>query len=382
VRGRLTAEPWAAHDGTEEYHMVVRPEEYATIATQLAWLERAYHEALAAAGLPPDSAVWRRFFFSDLPNQAGVGASQPFSNPHQPECPCAVSWICQPPLSPAKIMLWAYHVRDPAGPLVKKRMGSSLMLTRGALTHQWTTGLACPSAETSREQTRRILEDYTAGLGSHGMSLAEHVQRTWFFVQNIDANYQGLVTARREFFARHGLTKDTHFIASTGVEGAAADVAATITLDAYAIAGLLPAQVRHLAAPEHLSPTHLYGVTFERGTALAYRDRTQILISGTASINPRGEIMHPGDVARQLERMLENVAALLRAAGAGFDDVGVFIVYVRDAHDLEYVQHHMHGLFPHTPIAPVVARVCRPGWLVEIEALAIVQATQPQLPAY
>ena len=45
-----------------------------------------------------------------------------------------------------------------------------------------------------------------------------------FIIENIDGNYKGVVEARREFFAEHGLTPDTHFIASTGIEGASADV--------------------------------------------------------------------------------------------------------------------------------------------------------------
>ncbi len=368
--------------GVAELHIVLRPEQYAACETQVAWLQGAYADALASMGVPPDTAVFRRFFCSDVVNQAAALAAAPFAHPRRPDTPCAVSWVGQAPHQPAKLALWAYHVHDPAAPLRKTQDETTLILQRGALTHHWTAGCVCPDAATSHAQTQRILEHYHAHLAAHRMTLAGHVLRTWFFVQNIDANYQGLVVARREFFAQHGLTSATHFVASTGVEGAHADARASVSMDAYAIAGVQLAQIRHLAAPEHLSPTYVYGVTFERGTAIAYRDRTHVLISGTASIDARGEIVHVGDVTRQLDRTLENIGALLRAAGAGFEHLCLFLVYARDAHDVALIQQRLAAQFPALPTVLLRACVCRPGWLVEIEALAITPADLPALPAF
>ena len=132
-----------------------------------------------------------------------------------------------------------------------------------------------------------------------------------------------MVDARAEFFADHGLTPDTHFIASTGIEGSTARPDAKVSMDAYAIAGVRPEQLSYLAAPDHLSPTHTYGVTFERATSVAYRDRNHIILSGTASIDPEGNILHPGDMPRQLDRTLENMEALLAKAGATLRTRGV-----------------------------------------------------------
>jgi enamine deaminase RidA (YjgF/YER057c/UK114 family) len=379
---RVSWARFAGRDGVAEIHFVLRPEQYAPVETQLAWLQRGYQEALAGAGVPPASAVFRRFFCSDVINHAAALDAAPFADPRRPDTPCAIARVGQAPLAPAKVALWAYHVCDPAGPLRKSQTDTTLILQRGALTHYWTAGLVCPDAPTSQAQTQHILEQYRAHLAAHRMTLADNVLRTWFFVQNIDANYHGLVVARREFFAQHGLTKDTHFIASTGVEGSHADARASVIMDAHAIAGVQPAQIRFLAAPEHLSPTYVYGVTFERGTAIAYRDRTHVLISGTASIDARGEILHVGDVARQLDRTLENIAALLRTAGADFEHVCVFLVYARDAHDLTIIQQRLAAQFPALPTVLLRANVCRPGWLVEIEALAITGAGKAALPPF
>src|SRR5690606_35742522 len=117
----------------------------------------------------------------------------------QPDAPCAISWIGQPPLPPVKAELYAIHIHDRQGALEKSTDGTTLSLRRGSITHHWTTGLAHPGAATSHEQTAAIFQRYADLLGRRGLTLADHVVRTWLFVQNIDLDYQGLVVARREF---------------------------------------------------------------------------------------------------------------------------------------------------------------------------------------
>jgi len=371
-----------SRSGVDEYHLIVRPAGHDSIDVHLGTVLSAYLNALDALGLDMRTGVLRRFFCSDLPNQVAALEAYPFSNPRNTGEPCAVSWVGQPPIPPVKVALWAYHISDPGCALDTTQEGTSLTVRRGELSHHWTTGITCPSADTPYDQTRGVFERYEAFLQSRGLCLADHVIRTWLFVQNIDANYQGMAAARREFFAERGLTPDTHFIASTGVGGACADVAARVTMDAHAISGVRPEQIEFLAAAGYLSPTHIYGVTFERGVSVAYQDRKHVIISGTASIDRDGKILHPGDVSRQLDRTLENVEALLNQADATFKDVCAFIVYVRDPSDFVVAWRQMKERFGDTPIEVVVAPVCRPGWLIEVECQAIVSAPNPELPAF
>jgi enamine deaminase RidA (YjgF/YER057c/UK114 family) len=368
--------------GVDEYHMVVRPTEHDGIDAQLDWVSRAYQDALDSIGLDTQTAVFRRFFCSDLTNQTGALAARPFSNPQNQDQPCAVSWVCQSPLAPAKLSLWVYHISDTDCKLDKTRQGASLILGRGELSHCWTTGLTHPAGETPYGQTRGIFEEYDAFLRARGMTLADNLIRTWLFVQNIDANYQGMVTARREFFAEHGLTPDTHFIASTGVAGASANPAAKILLDTYTIGGVRQEQIKYLSALDYLSPTHLYGVTFERGTSIAYRDRKHIILSGTASIDRNGKILHEGDLSGQIDRTVENMEALLKSGGASLKDMCVLIGYVRDPGDQAFVWQQMRERFGDIPMEVTIAPVCRPGWLVEFEGLAIIPASTAELPAF
>lgn len=361
---------------------MIQPVTYAEFETQLELLCQGYSLALDAMGLAPESGVLKRFFCSDLSNQAGALEGRRLANADGPGATCAVSLVCQPPPPPAKVALWAYHVSDPAGPLDKTMDEGSLTLRRDGLAHHWTTGITRAGADTCRQQTRDVLEAYDRFLTARNMTMADNVIRTWFFVRNIDANYPEFAASRRQFFAEHGLTSDTHFIASTGIEGAHTDPAAKVTMDAYAISGVHPEQIRFLAAPGHLSPTHIYGVTFERGTSVDYRDRRHTIISGTASIDHLGDILHPGNVSRQFDRTIENMEALLGQAGATLSDMAVFLAYVRDAGDHGMVCRLMNERFGNVPALVVVAPVCRPGWLLEIEGIALTPASNPGMPGF
>jgi enamine deaminase RidA (YjgF/YER057c/UK114 family) len=381
VRAAAQTSRFRGASGVDEVHVVARPTEPGSFQDQLDQVSHAYRRALDQLEVDPSSAILRRLYCSDLANQASALEAHELTSRDAPDGHCAVSWVGQPPVPSAKVALSAYHVRDPHG-LCVTRCNGSVSLERGELTHHWTTGISSRNGSTTYEQTRGVFSRYDGFLRARGLALANHVLRTWIFVQDIDANYRDMVAARREHFADHGLTPDTHFIASSGIEGRWADPSSRVVMDAYAIGGVRPEQIRYLAAPDHLGPTHTYGVTFERATAIDYLDRRHVILSGTASIDPDGRIVHPGDVVRQLDRTLENMAALLRQAGATLADIGVFTVYVRDQGDYAVAGRRMRERFCDAPIQVVAAPVCRPGWLIEVEGTAVIQASNPDLPPF
>lgn len=365
--------------GALECHIAVRLTGHAD-ADALSCLVRAYHLALDAAGLSTDSALFQRVFCSDVVNQSPL-----FDDPAcglVTATPCALSRIGQAPLPAAKFALWAYHLHDPENPPQITADAFAVSCRRGPLTHHWSTGMTDGSDGGAAEQTRRILETQDAWLRSAGMTMKDHVVRTWWFVQNIDADYRGLVEARREFFSTRGLTAETHYIASTGIAGAHPETAARVALDAYAVSGLREGQSRHLTAPDFLCPTHAYGVTFERATEMRFADRSHVWISGTASIDSAGIILHGGDVVRQLDRTLLNIEALLQKASANLGDLAIMLVYLRDPADGALVEQALRERCATTPFILLHAPVCRPGWLIEIEGVAIVAANRPELPGF
>ncbi len=123
-------------------------------------------------------------------------------------------------------------------------------------------------------------------------------------------------------------------------------------------------------------------MTFERGTRVAYGDRAHCLISGTASIDAAGRVVHRGDVARQLDRALENVAALLADGGAGLDDLTHLLVYLRDPADHARVLAYLDERLPDLPTVILHGPVCRPEWLIEVEGVAVADIPHPALPPF
>ncbi|MCM8819003.1 MAG: Rid family hydrolase [Candidatus Omnitrophica bacterium] len=365
--------------GVEEYHFVFTPLKYENFQTQIKWLYTAYKKALKKFNIKEETSVFRRFFCSDLYNQKIYLEKMSFSNPSDFSNPTCISWICQPPESPARISMWAYHINDRLNKTLKK---NTLIIKREKFTHYWTSGLINIEDEFISGQTKTIIKNYIDILNENNMTIFDNVIRTWYFIQNIDTNYKEFVSARREIYFRNGLTPETHFIASTGVEGAYYDPKAKVILDAYAISGIKKEQIKFLSAPEYLSPTYIYGVTFERGTSIDYSDRRHIIISGTASINNKGEILHSGNILLQLKRTLKNIKALLKNADADLKDMMIFIVYVRDPMDIKIVKKEMKKKFKNIPIIFAVAKVCRPGWLVEIEGIAVIDNFRNDFPDF
>lgn len=112
-------------------------------------------------------------------------------------------------------------------------------------------------------------------------------------------------------------------------------------------------------------------MAFERATAVDYGDRRHIFVSGTASIDAEGQIVCADDIVGQTDRMLTNVEALLSSADAGWDDATHAVIYLRDMADYSVVSDIFSTRLPRLPLVIVLAPVCRPGWLIEMECMAV-----------
>lgn len=347
------------------------------------------------AAHPQQQVVFKRYFLPDESLRQQFPAEKG-----------AVSYIIQPVLCEGSVALWLVLCEGAA----VRYQGCETLLEADGVSLIVTASLTSPDG-TSEQQTRSIFGAYAAGLEGHGLTLEGNCIRTWLFCDDIDHQYAGLVKARREFFAACGLTPQTHFIASTGIagrpagagtpEGAyslvsanegvpapaaargaetapaaaraadavrAAEHTAIVQMDALAIEGAFTQ--RYLYARTHLSPTYDYGVTFERGVRIDAGGHHATLISGTASIDHKGNIVHEGDVTAQTRRMWENVEALLDEAGDAWSDVRMMLVYLRNREDAALVKPLFDERFPDTPKVFLHAPVCRPGWLVEMECIA------------
>ena len=356
-----------------EYHAMLRvTNPRLTFVEQVESLHAAY-EQLISEELPGAVAVLKRYFLSDAANQADILMATQVEH-----CNCAISVVEQPPLDGTKVALWVYLQ---TGVLTRTLPHGDYEVSHGGYRHIWSAS-NFNKASKSEYQTRLLLNDYVMRLAEQGCSLANNCIRTWFFVQNVDVNYAGVVKARNEVFATQNLTNQTHFIASTGIAGRHANHQVSVLMDAYAVQGIRQEQIRYLYAPTHLNPTYEYGVSFERGTAVDYGDRRQVFISGTASINNKGEVVHPGDICNQTLRMWENVEVLLAEAECTFEHVSHLIVYLRDVADYIVVKEMFDERFPNIPKVYLLAPVCRPGWLIEMECMAVKTIHNERFSAY
>jgi enamine deaminase RidA (YjgF/YER057c/UK114 family) len=191
-----------------------------------------------------------------------------------------------------------------------------------------------------------------------------------------------MVKARRELFERIGLTHETRYIASTGIQGLTVDTACLVSMDGLSMGNICEEQLVRIEAPENLRSTHMYGVTFERGTRVRFGDRSHLHISGTASIDPDGTVLFIGDVCNQLERTIDNVEALLASQGAKLSDMQYLILYMRDPKCYPRIEGILASRIPEeTPIIVVEGPVCRPTWLVEMEGVGIIP-DQNEFPSF
>ena len=346
-----------ARNGGREIHAIITVNNPSLdFRGQLGEIEREQEDLFDRAGgrMRP---MFKRWFLSDAANQSSL----------LPDSDCAVSVVEQPPLNLTKVALWVWLIED-ARP--ERTSDGCYSMVHGDYLHLIEGG-SCRPGIGPYASTYDIFSSAELRLRDLGGSLLENCVRTWLFVQNVDVNYSGVVEGRNSAFEEFGLTPETRFIASTGIGGRHADKGVAVQMDSYCVRGLQEGQMRQINAPAYLNPTCEYGVAFERATSIDYGDRRHLFISGTASIDNRGRVVWEGDVRRQTERMWTNVEALLREAGCEWGDVGQILVYLRDPADYGVVSRMFADRFPDIPYVILLAPVCRPGWLVEMECMAM-----------
>ena len=221
--------------GTAEYHAILHVEPRGEqFSGQLRRLCLAQQELLSSQEFKDAHPVFKRYFLSDATNQ-------------QPLIPldadCSVCCIQQPPLDGSKLAVWLYLMTD----VDIQRRDGMVICSHNGYRHLWKMGMYEHRGD-CEWQTARILTDYEETLQRFGATLADNCVRTWFYVRDVDTQYAGMVRARRGNFAEQGLTRHTHYVASTGIGGIPADPRVLVQMGAYALIGFEPAQQHYLYA--------------------------------------------------------------------------------------------------------------------------------------
>ena len=352
------------HNEAKEYHFILNIQNPSlTFAQQVENINSALEYIKINLLKKSTSLVWCRYFLSDPVNQ--------YEYLNIPDN-CAVSITGQAPLNYAKIALWCYYIE---GAVIKKE-SDALLVKRSNYDYLFYTGLFHSLKKKEYDQTKGVFSLLKKSFTQRNISFDKELVRTWIYVQGVDSHYKDMVIARKELFSDEGLTEKTHYITSTGIEGRYIYPESLVYMDAFAIKGLKDDQIKFLKALDYLSPTNKYGVTFERGTQIIFGDRSHIYISGTASIDKYGEIVAPHNILLQTQRTLENIRALLHEGNADFSDIAHLNIYLRDMADYPLVENYMNTHLPEIPKVFVFAPVCRPGWLIEMECMAITRESR------
>jgi enamine deaminase RidA (YjgF/YER057c/UK114 family) len=222
---------------------------------------------------------------------------------------------------------------------------------------------------TRDEQCRQVFERIEAALAGAGFAMTQ-VPRTWLFLDDILAWYGVLNRVRREFFQERGLF-DQLVPASTGV-GVRNAAGAAMVAGAWAAKAVGPG----FACGEVLSPMQCpapaYGSCFSRASEIVAPDFRRVMVSGTASIEPKGASVCGGDMDGQIDLTLQVVRAILVSRGMDYGDVTRATAYIRHPSDAPLFREWCAKLgLGDWPLVTTQAVVCRDELLFEIEVDAI-----------
>ena len=102
-----------------------------------------------------------------------------------------------------------------------------------------------------------------------------------------------------------------------------------------------------------------------------------IAVAGQVAMDEHGELVGASDPRAQAERVFENLRAVLAAAGASFADVIKFGVFTVDIGYLPVIREvrdrYVDATTPPASTAVEVGALFQPGYLIEIDALAVVK---------
>jgi enamine deaminase RidA (YjgF/YER057c/UK114 family) len=128
---------------------------------------------------------------------------------------------------------------------------------------------------------------------------------------------------------------------------------------------------------EHLNPEGLHqNPAFTQAVVVTGPAKT-IYIGGQNAVDANGEIVGKGDMGAQSEQAIKNVTLLLEAAGATWENVIKWTIYVVQGQPItpgfEAFQ-KTWGKRPNPPAITVVfvAGLGNPDFLLEIEAIAVI----------
>ncbi len=102
-----------------------------------------------------------------------------------------------------------------------------------------------------------------------------------------------------------------------------------------------------------------------------------LFTAGQIPLDPTTMSLVDGDISAQTEQVMQNLAAVLRAAGSSFGQVLKTTCFLADLNDFPAFNEVYGRFFPHDPPARSTVQVARLplGSLIEVECVALVTTT-------
>jgi enamine deaminase RidA (YjgF/YER057c/UK114 family) len=366
-----------------ELYACVRPQARARgIQDQAASVYANLRVLLKQQDVRPQDVLTERLFFADIAAHTGAAhdARADFYGTDGPDLP-ASTFLQQPPAADGRLLeLQVYVLYSPSGTQRVEAVAGLPAATEGkrvtepGLTHIHLQNLTADDALCAadfRSQCQGLFDQIGRVLDDHGLSV-QQLLRTWIYLRDLDLDYGVLNEVRNACFAEWGVT---YLPASTGIEGGTHPTTWRICADVCIGWGDNLDEIDEMHG-ESLGNAFDYGSAFSRGLCVQRMDRTLLYVSGTASIDTEGNVVHVGDIEGQCRRMLDNVEALLRPHGATLADSINAVTYLKQRQFLPVFEQvcRERGVPADLLNTIVVADVCRPDWLCEIELTAVLTA--------
>jgi enamine deaminase RidA (YjgF/YER057c/UK114 family) len=204
-----------------------------------------------------------------------------------------------------------------------------------------------------KAQTKQVLESINATLKTAGSSLANAVAMT-VYIRN-QADFAGMNEAYRPFWTKDLPTRTT--VVMPLLNQGLVEIAAVAVPDGAERVVITPAGWG--ASPNPYS----YGI----------RTGGTLFISGLTSRNPKDYSPALGDMATQTKNVMDNGAAILKAAGMSYSDVVSSRVYISDDKAFQAMNNVYRTYFPSNPPAraTVKARLNSDDYIIEVTMVAV-----------
>ena len=127
--------------------------------------------------------------------------------------------------------------------------------------------------------------------------------------------------------------------------------------------------------PEGLHQRALKGHTLYSHVVVA-SGQSLVFIAGQLSRDREGRIVGVGDMGAQIRQVGENLRIALEAAGVGLKDLVKTTTYVTDIDEFfkhPEIRHEIFGQSLPTSTTVEVRRLSHPDFMVEIEAMAVIE---------